>query len=137
MGDVIEFRRLTAEEILAVQDIRTEDVEVPEWGAIVTIRSLTGTERDKLEAAMVVEKGGNRSVNFVNFRAKLIAAAAMDGAGKKLFSAEQIKPLGEKNAQALARLFNVASRLSGYSESDVQELTAELGNDLNVELGSG
>jgi len=137
MGDVIEFRRLTAEEILAVQDLRTEDVEVPEWGAIVTIRSLTGTERDKLEAAMVVEKGGNRSVNFVNFRAKLIAAAAMDGAGKKLFSAEQIKPLGEKNAQALARLFNVASRLSGYSESDVQELTAELGNDLNVELGSG
>jgi hypothetical protein len=136
MGDLVPFKRLTAEEILAQDDTRTEDVEVPEWHAIVTIRSLTGVERDRLEAAMVTEKGGNRSVNFNNFRAKLIAATAVDVDGRHLFEPSQVGALGEKNAGALTRLFNVASRLSGYTEDDVRDLTVELGNDLSVELGS-
>lgn len=129
-------KRLTAAEILAIDDVQTEDVEVPEWNAIVRIRSLTGRERDKLEAEMVEERGGERSINFVNFRAKLIAATAIDDKGELLFTPQQVKPLGEKNAQALTRLFNVASRLSGYSERDVKELTSELGNDQSGELGS-
>jgi len=136
MGELIQFKRLTAEEILAVSDLKTEDVEVPEWGAIVTIRSLTGVERDKLETAMVTEKGGSRTVNFTNFRAKLIAASAIDEAGRQLFIPTQVEALGRKNAQALSRLFNVASRLSGYSEEDVKELVSELGNDQSAELGS-
>jgi len=136
MGEIIEFRRLTADEILAQDDTKTEDVEVPEWSALVTIRSLTGIERDKLEAAMVTEKGGNRSVNFQNFRAKLIAATAIDAEGRHLFDQSQVAALGRKNAQALSRLFNVASRLSGYSDDDVKELTVELGNDQSAELGS-
>jgi hypothetical protein len=138
MGEIVQgnFKRLTAQEILEQDDVRTEDVEVPEWNAIVTIRSLTGVERDRLEAAMVTEKGGNRSVNFTNFRAKLIAATAVDSDGRHLFTPQQVEPLGKKNAMALSRLFNVASRLSGYSDDDVRELTVELGNDPSVEIGS-
>jgi hypothetical protein len=136
VGEVIEFRRLTAEEILAVDDRKTEDVEVPEWGAVVTVRSLTGHERDRLEASMVTERGGNRSVNFNNLRAKLIAASAVDAEGKLLFDQTQLDALGRKNAGALTRLFTVASRLSGYTESDVRELTIELGNAQSAEPGS-
>lgn len=131
-----EFRRLTASEILEIDDVKSEDVEVPEWGALVTIKSLTGLERDKLEAAMVQDRGGSRTVNFDNFRARLIAATAVDETGSLLFQPNQVKALGGKNAQALTRLFNVASRLSGYSESDVRELTVELGNDQSAEPGS-
>jgi hypothetical protein len=136
VGEVIEFKRLTADEILAVDDRKTEDVEVPEWEAIVTIRSLTGHERDRLEAAMVTERGGTRSVNFNNLRAKLIAASAVGSDGKLLFDQSQLEALGRKNASALTRLFTVASRLSGYTESDVRELTVELGNGQSAELGS-
>lgn len=136
MGEIIEFRRLSAAEILAVEDRKWEDVEVPEWGALVRIQSMSGTERDRLEAAMVQERGGNRSVNFQNFRAKLIAATAVDEKGNFLFTPQQIVALGHKNAMALTRLFNVASKLSGYSEGDVRELTVELGNDQSVEPGS-
>jgi hypothetical protein len=134
--EVKVLKRLTGAEILAVEDIQTEDVDVPEWGAVVTIKSLTGTQRDRMEASMVEEKGGNRTINFTNFRAKLIAASAIDENGNRLFTPEQVKPLGEKNAGALSRLFNVASRLSGFSQQDVKELTAELGNDPSAELGS-
>lgn len=136
MGDLVQFKRLTAEEILAQDDSKTEDVEVPEWNAIVTVRSLTGVERDRLEAAMVTEKGGNRSVNFNNFRAKLIAATAIDAEGRHLFGQDQVEALGRKNAGALTRVFNVSSRLSGYSEGDVRELTVELGNAQSAEPGS-
>lgn len=136
MGELVEFKRLTAEEILAQDDIKTEDVEVPEWGALVTIRSLSGVERDRLESAMVTEKGGSRTVNFSNFRAKLIAASAVDTDGRHLFRQDQVEALGRKNSMALTRLFNVASRLSGYSQQDVTELTSELGNDQSAELGS-
>jgi len=136
MGEIIEFRRLTGEEILAIDDRKTEDVEVPEWEAIVTIRSLTGNERDNLEAAMVTERGGVRSVNFQNLRAKLIAASAVDADGKRLFDQSQVEALGRKNSAALTKLFTVASRLSGYSESDVRDLTVDLGNGQSAEHGS-
>ncbi len=132
-----DLKRLTAAEILAVDDIEFEDVEVPEWGGIVRIRSLTGTERDRLESSMVEERGKNRTLNLVNFRARLIAATAVDDQGKALFTPDQIRPLGGKNALALSRLFDVASRLSGYSQKDVEELTVELGNDQSAEPGSG
>lgn len=131
-----KFRRLSAIEILALDDITWEDVEVPEWNAMIRIRALSGLERDRLETSMVSERNGNRSINFANFRAKLIAASAVDEEGHPVFTQEQVKPLGEKNAGALARLFDVASRLSGYTERDVKELTIDLGNDLNAELGS-
>jgi hypothetical protein len=134
---VSELKRLTAAEILAADDITFEEVEVPEWGAIVRVRSLTGVDRDRLEAEMIQQRGKNQIVNFVNFRAKLIVASAVDEEGSLLFSQQQILPLGNKNAQALSRVFTVASRLSGFSESDVQDLTAELGNDLSGEPGSG
>jgi hypothetical protein len=136
VGEIVEFKRLTADEILAIDDRKTEDVEVPEWNALVTIRSLTGHERDRLEAAMVTERGGTRSLNFNNLRAKLIAASAVDANGKLLFDQSQVEALGRKNAGALTRLFSAASRLSGYTESDVRELTIELGNGQSAELGS-
>ena len=39
---------LSAAEILAADDLPTEDVEVSEWNGTVRVRALTGAERDKL-----------------------------------------------------------------------------------------
>ena len=39
--------------ILCANDLQTEDVEVPEWGGAVRVRSFTGRERDAFEASMV------------------------------------------------------------------------------------
>ena len=43
--------------ILAAQDLQTEDVEVPEWGGAVRVRSFTGRERDVFEAGMIRGEG--------------------------------------------------------------------------------
>ena len=47
---------LTKEQMLAADDIKSERVEVPEWGGDVMVRGLTGTQRDAWEASMSVRR---------------------------------------------------------------------------------
>lgn len=113
---------LNKEQIKSVSDLETQDVEVPEWGGTVRLKSLTGAERDRFEASVVQGQGRNTTVNMQNLRAKLVAQSAIGEDGKPLFTEDDVKWLGEKSAKALNRLFNAAQQLSGLSESDVKEL---------------
>ena len=115
---------LNKDQIKSVSDLETQEVDVPEWGGTVRLKSLTGTERDRFEASVVQGQGRNTTVNMQNLRAKLVALSAIDEQGNPLFTEEDVKWLGGKSAKALNRLFNAAQSLSGLSESDVKELTA-------------
>ena len=114
---------LTRDAILAAPDLLTEEVPVPEWGGTVLVRGLTGTERDAFEEEMITGKGKNRDVNLANFRARLIVKSVVDKGGKRLFTQADMVALGGKSAAAIQRVFQVAMRLSGMSEEDVEELT--------------
>jgi hypothetical protein len=114
---------LTREQILQAADIRFEDVEVPEWGGTVRVRSLTGAERDDLEGSIAELEGLEI---YENFRARLVTRAVVDETGKRLFSDKDIERLGEKSGAALDRVFSVAQRLSGLTKADIEELTANL-----------
>lgn len=113
---------LNKEQIKSVSDLETLDVEVPEWGGTVRLKSLTGAERDRFEASVVQGQGRNTTVNMQNLRAKLVAQSAIGENSSPLFTEDDVKWLGEKSAKALNRLFNAAQSLSGLSESDVKEL---------------
>lgn len=113
--------------ILAAHDIRTERVEVPDWGGHVFVRTMTGTERDAFEAVMLRTRGEDIERNLENFRARLLTYCLVDEAGAPVFMAEDdAKALGEKAIPALQKLFNVATRLNAMTEQDVKELTANL-----------
>lgn len=112
---------LTRDQILAANDIVTEVVPVPEWGGEVLVRGLTGAERDAFEKN-IVEIKGKRTIVKDNIRAKFVAATVVDEAGHLLFDEADIYPLGKKSAAALDRVFAAAQRLSGLSDSDVEEL---------------
>jgi len=43
---------LNKEQILRADDLKTEEVDVPEWGGSVRVRVLTGTERDAFESSI-------------------------------------------------------------------------------------
>ena len=117
---------LTRDSILKADDILSEDVEVAEWGGTVRVRGLTGAQRDQFESSIVSlkmgSKGTHQDVNMQNVRAKLVALSVVDADGKRLFSDSDIKALGMKSAVALQRVFDVAQRLSGITETDVEEL---------------
>ena len=115
---------LTRDGILKHKDIATEQVEVPEWGGYVLVRGLTGRERDAFEEKMLERKRGKRSreVNLDNMRAKLTVLSVVDEAGALLFSEGDLDALGNKSAAALSRVFDVAQRLSGLRDEDLEEL---------------
>ena len=117
---------LKRDDILAVKDIQIELVPVPEWGGEVYIKGMSGLERDAFEASIIEQKGNKQKVNMANVRAKLAAQTLCDEEGNRLFNDADIKELGKKSASALQRVFEVAQRLSGIGDADVEELAGEL-----------
>jgi len=113
---------LTRDLILQANDLRRELVEVPEWGGVVYVRSLTGAERDRFEASILRMNGVEPQMRFENFRARMVAMTIVDSDGKQLFSEADIEALATKNAAALERVFKTAQKLSGFTKEDVEEL---------------
>lgn len=119
-------KALTRQDILTASDIVREQVDVPEWGGYVYVQSLSGAERDALEAGMIDNAGKkNWEVRLNNFRARMAAMAIVDEDGTRLFDEKDVAALGKKSGAALDRIYSVAQRLSGMSDEDVEEL---LGN---------
>lgn len=127
---------LNRDQIRQAQDLKSESVNVPEWGGTVLVRGMTGAERDQFEQSNIVGKGRNRDVNLRNYRAKLVIWSCVDADGKRLFSDADAEWLGEKSAAALSRIVDVASRLSGISESDQEELVGESGSGQSSDSGT-
>lgn len=113
---------LGREAILAATSLKTEDVEVPEWGGTVRVRELTGTELDAYQASMRQQKGKNYVLNEANIRAKLVVRSVVGDEGERLFSDQDAAALGKLSAAALDRVFEVAARLSRISDEDVEEM---------------
>lgn len=114
---------LTREAVLNCQDRVTEVVKVPEWGGEINVRSLNGAERDAFEGSRIaVDKKGTIQVRVENIRARLVALAACDDNGARIFTDEDVKALGFKNASALSRVYDVAARLSGITKEDIEDI---------------
>lgn len=117
---------LSADAILAADDLKREPVEVPEWGGSVLVQGMSGTDRDRFEASMLTEgmDGISKDKALDRYRARLAAYCLVDENGKRLFRSDaEVNRLGQKSAQALTRVVEVASRLSGLTSGDVEELT--------------
>ena len=75
---------------------------------------------------MASTKGKDVKLNLQNVRARLVALSVVDADGARIFDERDIGALGEKSAQALERVFQVAMRLSGLTPTDVKDLTENL-----------
>lgn len=106
---------LNRDSILKADDLPREEVQVPEWGGSVLVRTMSGSERDRFEANHL--KNPDRDV-----RARLAVATVCDEAGKPLFSEADVATLGTKSAAALDRILPVAMKLNGIGKRDIEEL---------------
>jgi hypothetical protein len=133
MKEATVKRYLSKQEILAQDDLKYEDIEIPEWGgAWVRVRALSAYQRDRFEADTVTRKGKNVTTNLENIRARLCLLCLIDPeTNEQLFQEEDTFPLGGKSAAALDRIFTVAQRLNGLREADVEELAANFPNGQN------
>jgi hypothetical protein len=114
-------RFLTHDEILARGKSRpTEVVEV--WGGAVTVRALSGAERDEYEAFMVRfnSSGGVAGINVEGKRAKLASIAIVNPDGTRMFKGpSDVLALGDLDADGLDRVIKVVMRLSGIGEEEL------------------
>ena len=127
---------LSRAEILQALDLPRERVAVPEWGGDVYVRALNGSERDSLEAWMVEMNGKGAQDLYGNMTARLAAMTMVDEQGNNLFEMGDVVVLGRKSANALRRVVEVAQRLSGVTQADVEELTKNSASDQSDDSGS-
>ena len=116
---------LSKDEILNAEDSEVSSVSVPEWNGDVFVRTITGTERDRFEAAFMNRNG---PVPMTNIRAKLLVMALCDEQGNRLFTDSDVVALGKKNARALDRAFATAMRVNGIGEEAIEGLGKGLEN---------
>ncbi len=102
--------------------VPTEAVAIPEVGATVLVRGMTGAERDAFEASCFKGKGKNKEFTAANLRAKLVAFCCVDEHGGRVFSDADVEAIGNARADLVDRIFSVAQRLSGMAETDLDEL---------------
>jgi hypothetical protein len=133
------MKLLSREQILSSHDVVTEDVPVPEWAPEgtspeereqwgVRIRNLTGTGRGAFIQKSLEMKKQEENKEKVNFEIEmlLVAMTAVDDDNKLLFSAEDVKALGDRNANAIARCAAVAQRLSALDKRTQEEAAKNL-----------
>ncbi len=117
---------LTRDQIIQAEDLPSETVAVPEWGGSVIVRGLTGSERGRFQNSILSQNGkapGVGNVDMKEAEMRLVAYCVVDEEGKRLFGEKDIQNLGKKSGLALNRITTVAMRLSGFTESDLQDLT--------------
>ena len=108
---------LSREQILAAQDLASEEISVPEWGGTVRVRMMTGAERDALGATLL---GADKKVDMSQYRIRLLAACLVDEAGQPLFGPDEVGLLGAKSGVALDRVYRVAERLNDVGAGAVE-----------------
>ena len=109
---------LNREQILAQKELRTETVQVPEWGGEVIVRELMASEADLFESQLALlretsQNGNSKTANTAAFRAKIVSLACVDESGSRLFKDSDVEELGKLSRAALDRVSTVAMRLSG------------------------
>jgi len=118
---------LSKDQILAADDIKTQRVQIPEWGGEVMVRGLTGSQRDQWEAGLTVRRGKTMVPDMRDFRARLVVLCVVDETGQLVFGPGDTDALSGKSGAALDKLYDVAAKLSGISEQDVEDLTKDFG----------
>jgi hypothetical protein len=116
---------LSADAILAADDIVTEAVDCPEWGGKVLVKAMTGAERDSFEQSI----RRNGQLDVTNARAKLLVRVLVTESGTRIFGDRDAPDLGKKSSLVINRLYEAAARLSGMSEEEEAVAEGNSGTD--------
>ena len=116
------MENLNKKDILGMS-LKVEEISIPEWGGRrVRVREMTGAERDKYEADLVLSSGAKPADVLVNLRARLAVLTMVDEKGERLFIDADADKLGRQSGAALERVAEVAERLSLLSKKSLEEL---------------
>lgn len=120
---------LTAESILAAEDFKYADVECPEWGGSVRIRSLSGGQR-----TIIAQRVQDKQLEDLD---ELLAVmACVDEDGSRIFTNKDITALKKKSAAVVTRIAKKVLELSGIGNEaeKVEDAKKNSAADQNADL---
>ena len=109
---------LTLEDILKADDIKSQPVEVPEWGGQVYVRTYTVKERD---AVLKLVRSAAKKENYADVGLDVVILSTHDEHGNKMFTEDHRAALNAKSGTALDRIVLAALELNGMTEKAVEE----------------
>jgi len=121
MSNVLSRQDFTSS---AAVTVPCDRVPVPELGAgkVAIVRGLSGTERDKYQAELINQKGKHSKVMLDDVSAKLVCKCLVTEDGVRQFQDHEVAQVGAIRGDVLKRLYDVAARLSGITDEEVEEL---------------
>lgn len=113
---------LTRDEILKIDDLKREEVAIPEWSGSIFVRELTGAERSELFGLWKDDNAAEKQVqDSFAIIVNTVRLTACDHDGKPLFSADDILAIRNRNAKVLDRIYKAAARLNGFGAEGIEE----------------
>ena len=102
--------------------IPREDVPVPEFGegAVVPVWGMSAGERTRFEQSLLGKDGKQSKALLAEIRARLVVASCRNDDGSPIFTMDDVQAIGAKRADIIERIVNVAQRLSGFSNTDLE-----------------
>lgn len=127
---------LTAEQILAADDLKTDYVECAEWGGTIKVRAMGSAElaewRNRALGAARAKMGDLGNLSEADIEITLgrsdywiVGKCAIDEKGNPLFTEEQIEKLAAKSDAPIARAGKRIRELSGLTEEAAQEIAGK------------
>jgi hypothetical protein len=105
-------RILSAEDILAADDLTEEIVEIPEWGGAVKVRAFSkAVQQEFREDARIDGEIDSNRLEMLMF---------LHGVVEPRFTADQYELLRRKNAGCIDRVLRVITRVSGLDGGAVE-----------------
>jgi hypothetical protein len=108
---------LTKEQILSAQDIKTTDVDVPEWGGVIRVRNLSALERRQL-LRKSMEDELDEDQTEIAFFVKCI----VDETGQPLFNADEIKAIANKSASAYTKIVSAVLNINALTTDAIEDI---------------
>lgn len=104
--------------ILEAADLRTESVDVPEWGGEVLLRELSAAQMSEFKAKSVAAvdpqtRAVRDGVTLFGLSAWIVSRSAIGEDGKRLFTDADLSRLGEKSDKVIDRLGARVLEMSG------------------------
>lgn len=107
------------DKILAVKDIKSEQVHIDIWGVTVEVRGLTGTQRAILLNDTTNKRG---EVDMTKFYPELVVLSTYDPeSGDPVFKMGDIDAVAGKAAGAIEQITGTAMQLSGLNPGEVSK----------------
>ncbi|MBQ6480528.1 MAG: hypothetical protein IJI45_05375 [Anaerolineaceae bacterium] len=102
---------LTADAIFAAEDFNYADVECPEWGGTVRVRSLSGGQRSVITQRVQVKE-------TEELEELLTVMGVVNEDGARIFTNKDIEALKKKSNAPISRIAKKIMEISGIGNAD-------------------